>query len=237
MPCSGRCGRGRAGRPAGSRPRARAWPAPGGIAEAGLGRQDRALARLELFANGRHADAGPRECREETGTAGQRAHAEIGGNRLAQIGKRLARADTDTGVQRPRPSAAAARIRGSGPYSASSGRCRGRRSRPAGPSPASSGRRSARRASNRSRFARVPVHVVAVTVQGIEVDEVGQDQPARHVAHRLLHPVHSLVVGGRRQMRVMPRPANRSPILPTATTGRPAAVRWSSRVGSGGSSA
>ena len=68
--------------------------------------------------------------------------------------------------------------------------------------------------------------VVAVAVDGVEVDEVGEDQTASAVAAIAASissmPWSSLVVW---TAVVMPRPANRSSILPIATTGVPAVLQ------------
>ena len=84
----------------------------------------------------------------------------------------------------------------------------------------------------------VAADVVAMPVDGVEIDEVGEDEPAsaEHRARGTPRPCRasSLVVW---IAAVIPCPAKRSSILPIASTGMPAALSLSSSVSSKGGSA
>ena len=66
-------------------------------------------------------------------------------------------------------------------------------------------------------------HVVAVSVERVEVDQVGEHQARVAAGDQRLDGVHALVVAGGLHGWSMPRPANRSSIFPPRATGMPAA--------------
>ena len=175
--------------------------------------------------------------RQEAGAVRQRPDAEDLGERLPEVGERRARAQVDARSHAGAGRRAAARTRASDRCSASSDRCRGRRSRPAGrpAAAAAAARPAARRTARgwrRTRRRRCDGRTACRSRPGWRRSARGRSAPS--AASTSSMPSSSLAVW---TARVTPRPAKRSSILPIATTGSPAALTRSSSVSPRGGSA